>query len=159
MLQVGSGMSDAENRAHMGLWALLAAPLFVANDPSVMPERIRQVLTNQELIAVDQDPLGVPGFRLLSEGALEVWVRPLRAGELAVGFLNRGSDPLELQFDWSRYSIEEAIPGVWVRFAETPCSLRNLWSHSSEGDTRSPLSVTVAPHDLSLYRLRPVVGN
>jgi alpha-galactosidase len=89
MLEVGNGkLTPAENRAHFSLWALLAAPLLAGNDlPNMTPE-VKAVLTNKDVIAIDQDKLGKQGTRAYAEGEVEVWTRPLAGGGLAVGIFN-----------------------------------------------------------------------
>ncbi len=93
MLEVGNGkLSLAENRSHFSWWALLAAPLLAGNDlPNMKPE-IKAILTNKEVIAIDQDPLGKQGRRAYSDGEVEVWTRELKGGAYAVGIFNVGSD-------------------------------------------------------------------
>jgi alpha-galactosidase len=93
MLEVGNGkLSLAENRAHFSLWAMLAAPLLAGNDlPNMTPE-IKSILTNRDVIAIDQDRLGKQGMRAYAEGEVEFWTRPLAGGALAVAIINAGSD-------------------------------------------------------------------
>jgi alpha-galactosidase len=89
MLEVGNGkLTLAENRAHFSLWALLAAPLLAGNDlPNMTPE-VKAILTNRDVIAVNQDKLGKQGTRAYAEGEVEVWTRHLAGGGLAVGIFN-----------------------------------------------------------------------
>jgi alpha-galactosidase len=93
MLEVGNGkLTLAENRSHFSLWAILAAPLLAGNDlPNMKPE-IRNILTNRDVIAIDQDPLGKQGTRAYTDGEVEVWTRNLKGGALAVGVFNTGFD-------------------------------------------------------------------
>ncbi len=93
MLEVGNGyLSLAENRSHFSMWAMLAAPLLAGNDlPNMKPE-IKAILTNKEVIAIDQDPLGRQATRAYADGEVEVWTRPLAGGAMAVAVLNAGSD-------------------------------------------------------------------
>jgi len=93
MLEVGNGkLSLAENRAHFSMWAMLAAPLLAGNDlPNMKPE-IQAILTNRDVIAIDQDKLGKQGSRAYVDGEVEVWTRPLSGGALAVAVLNAGAD-------------------------------------------------------------------
>jgi len=93
MLEVGNGkLSLAENRSHFSWWALLAAPLLAGNDlPNMKPE-IKAILTNRDVVAIDQDALGKQGRHAYSDGEVEVWVRELKGGGLAVGVFNVGSD-------------------------------------------------------------------
>jgi len=91
MLEVGNGkLSLAENRAHFSLWAMLAAPLLAGNDlPNMKPE-IKAILTNRDVIAIDQDKLGRQGERAYTDGEVEVWTRHLAGGALAVAVFNAG---------------------------------------------------------------------
>ena len=93
MLEVGNGkLSLAENRVHFLMWAMLAAPLLAGNDlPNMKPE-IKAILTNKDVIAIDQDRLGKQGSSVYSDGEVEVWSRPLSGGALAVAVVNVGSD-------------------------------------------------------------------
>jgi len=93
MLEVGNGkLSPAENRSHFSMWAMLAAPLLAGNDlPNMKPE-VREILTNRDVIAIDQDPLGQQAKYVYSSGAVEVWARDLEGGAKAVAILNAGSD-------------------------------------------------------------------
>jgi alpha-galactosidase len=93
MLEVGNGkLTLAENRAHFSMWAMLAAPLLAGNDlPNMKPE-IHDILTNKDVIAVDQDALGKQGARVYSDGEVDVWARHLSNGALAIAVLNAGSD-------------------------------------------------------------------
>jgi alpha-galactosidase len=105
MLEVGNGkLSLAENRSHFSLWAMLAAPLLAGNDlPNMKPE-IKAILTNRDVIAIDQDSLGKQGTRVYSEGEVDVWKRPLAGGALAIAVINAGDSrysthPFHLNLD------------------------------------------------------------
>ena len=93
MLEVGNGkLSFAENRTHFSWWAMLAAPLLAGNDlPNMKPE-IHAILTNKDVIAIDQDSLGKQARHVYSDGEVEVWARPLAGGGMAVAVINVGSD-------------------------------------------------------------------
>lgn len=93
MLEVGNGkLSLAENRTHFSWWAMLAAPLLAGNDLPHMKPEILAILTNKDVIAIDQDSLGEQGTRAYSDGEVEVWTRHLQGGALAVAIINVGSD-------------------------------------------------------------------
>jgi len=93
MLEVGNGkLSMAENRTHFTWWAILAAPLLAGNDlPNMKPE-VKAILTNKDVIAIDQDPLGKQGHRAYADGEVEVWTRDLQGGDKAIAIVNVGSD-------------------------------------------------------------------
>ena len=97
MLEVGNGyLTDDENRAHFSLWALLNAPLIAGNDVRHMSKEVRTILTNTEVIAVDQDWGGRQGSKVRDDGDTEVWAKPMSDGSVAVILLNRGRGPVEI---------------------------------------------------------------
>ena len=99
MLEVGNGgMTSTEDEAHFSLWAILAAPLIASNDISQMSADTKRILTNKEVIAVDQDPLGKEGERVRKDGALEVWSKQLVDGGRAVVLLNRSESTQNVKF-------------------------------------------------------------
>ena len=93
MLEVGNGkLTLEENRAHFSLWAMLAAPLLAGNDlPNMKPE-IKAILTNRDVIAIDQDKLGKQASRTYTDGEVDVWTRHLAGGAMAIAVINAGSD-------------------------------------------------------------------
>lgn len=95
MLEVGNGtLTTTESRAHLALWAILAAPLMAGNDVRVMSDEVREILTAAEVVAIDQDPLGRQGRRVRSDDGVEVWARPLAGTRrFAVALLQRAGDP------------------------------------------------------------------
>jgi alpha-galactosidase len=106
MLEVGNGgMSADEYRTHMSLWALLAAPLLAGNDLTKMTPETVAILTNRDVIAIDQDPAGVQGDRVWAEGPLEIWVKPLKGGAKAVGLFNRSDLPAHMEADFARLGL------------------------------------------------------
>ena len=92
MLEVGNGgMTTDEYRAHFSLWSILAAPLLAGNDLRDMKPEIHDILTNKEVIAVNQDPMGRQGRRVQKDGDLEVWAKQMQDGSRSVVLLNRDS--------------------------------------------------------------------
>ncbi len=77
MMEIGNGMTVNEDRAHFSLWAMMAAPLIAGNDLRNMSPETIAILTNKEVIAIDQDSLGVQGFKHIDDENFEVWVKPL----------------------------------------------------------------------------------
>lgn len=144
MLEVGNGgMSAEEYRTHMSLWALQAAPLIAGNDVRSMTPETLTLLTNREVIAVDQDPLGRQGTRLKQTGAVEVWSRPLKDGSIAVGLFNRSDAAAEAAVDWSELGMA-AKPQV-----------RDLWTHADLGRTEGGVKRVVPAHGVALLRVSP----
>jgi alpha-galactosidase len=93
MLEVGNGkLSLAENRTHFSMWAMLASPLLAGNDLPHMKPEIKAILTNKDVIAINQDPLGHQARYIYSGGQVEVWERDLKGGAKAIAIINIGSD-------------------------------------------------------------------
>jgi alpha-galactosidase len=155
MLEVGNGMTQAEDRAHFSMWAMLAAPLIAGNDLATMSKETLSVLGAREVISVDQDPLGVQGFRYLTLGALEVWLKPLQGGDVALAFLNRGPSPAQVNFDWQKHYVKDDTSQRVMDFKKTRYSVRDLWAGKELGGTERALEGSVASHDVWLLRLRP----
>jgi len=153
MLEVGNGMTAAEDRAHFSLWAMLAAPLIAGNDLRDMTPETAAILTHREVIAVDQDPLGVQGFRHRASGDLEVWARPLAGGDWAVAVLNRGTAPLTVSFDWESEAIEDTLSHRRLDAGATTYAIRDLWAGAGRGDTGTPFGAQLPPHDVVMLRL------
>ncbi len=146
MLEIGNGgMTPDEYRAHMSLWAMQAAPLIAGNDLRAMSAETRSILTNPEVIAVDQDSLGAQGT-LVSSGPPErqVWSKPLRDGSRAVVLLNRGTSP-----DSIRVSFRRA--GIHVDSA----TVRDLWRHANLGRYRGSYTAIVSGHSAVMLKLSP----
>jgi alpha-galactosidase len=154
MLEVGNGMSVSEDRTHFTLWCILAAPLIAGNDLRAMSKETLEILTNREVIAIDQDSLGVQGFRYNDNlDGLEVWVKPLKNGDWAVCFLNRSSNAREANFDWSKNVISDDISNTTLNANEMTYSVRDLWVKKNLGSTRENLSAQVPSKDVLMLRL------
>jgi alpha-galactosidase len=146
MLQVGNGgMTDTEERAHFSLWAIMAAPLMAGNDIENMDARVRETLLNKEVIAIDQDTLGVQGHRVRDDGDLEVWSKPLADGGRALVLFNRGAEPAEIAAKWT----ELGYP------AKMSAEVRDLWAHKSLGRKMGSFSATVPSHGVVMVRITP----
>jgi len=143
MLEVGNGGMNAEEyRTHMSLWAILAAPLLAGNDLTTMTPETIALLTNREVIAVDQDKLGKQGDRISEEGPIEIWARPLADGSKAVGVFNRLSTPLSATVDFRQLGFRG------------PVNVRDIWQSKDLGAMKDPYTVTVPPHGVVLLRVR-----
>jgi len=143
MLEVGNGKLTAdENKLHMSLWAMLAAPLLAGNDLAHMNPEVLSVLTNREVLAIDQDPLGEQGHRVWQDGPIDVWVKPLGDGSKAVGIFNKGGpqDPVTVQFRTLAVG----------KFAE----VRDLWTGKDLGRLENSITTEVPAHGVTLLRMR-----
>lgn len=136
MLEVGKLASETEDRAHFSMWAIMAAPLLAGNDIRSMSTATKAILTNTEVIAVDQDALGIQGTRVASPGAnLEVWAKQLSgANSVAVALLNRGSSSASITAAWSAIGLEAGAATV-----------RDLWSHTDLGSFESSYTAAAVP--------------
>jgi alpha-galactosidase len=144
MLEVGNGgMTATEYRTHFSLWCLLAAPLIAGNDLRSMSAQTREILTNREVIAIDQDPLGTEATRIQEADGLEIWSRPLQGGALAVGIFNRNEAERPTEFAWSVLGL-----------ASKPAGLRDLWVHQDLAVSES-FSGTVPAHGVLVLHIQP----
>lgn len=144
MLEIGNGgMTDTEYHTHMSLWSLLAAPLLAGNDLRNVPPNILEILTNKEVIAIDQDRLGKQAKRVAKEGDLEVWARPLASGAYAVGLFNRGADTAKVTARWSDIGLSGRA------------QVHDVWAHADRGVMADEFSADVPSHGVVLVRLEP----
>ncbi|MEO7120284.1 MAG: glycoside hydrolase family 27 protein [Ginsengibacter sp.] len=153
MLEVGNGMSVAEDRSHFSMWCLLAAPLMAGNDLRKMTKETQSILTNKDVIAIDQDKAGIEGFKYSDKDSLEVWVKPLENNDWAVCFLNRSSKPAKINFNWKNEIINDTLFKKMLDAKSNVYKIKNLWTKSNMGDTQKPLSATLPSHDVIVLRL------
>ena len=153
MLEVGNGLTPNEDRAHFSMWSMLAAPLIAGNDLRSMPANVAQVLTNRDVIAVNQDSLGVQGFKYAARDSVEIWFKPLVGGDWAVTFLNRSSTPRAVNFTWAKEAVVDSVAKRDAQLASTHYQLRNLWTKQGAGTTAGPLVATVPAKDVLMLRL------
>jgi alpha-galactosidase len=145
MLEVGNGgMSAVEYQTHMSLWALLAAPLLAGNDLSTMTPQTIALLTNRELIAIDQDAAGDQATRVWASGATEVWARKLSDGSRAVGIFNRADDAADAH-------IEIKLSDLGFKGSATA---QNVWTGKDLGTLRATLKVAVPSHGVVLLKIK-----
>jgi len=148
MLEVGKeGLTWAESRAHFSLWCIIAAPLIAGNDVRHMKPEVRDLLTNKDVLAIDQDALGKQGFRALADPTknIEVWIRPLSNDEWAVCALNTGPAAADLTVEWKR---------LWPMSGDF--QVNDVYAKRSVGDTGKSYTARVDSHDVLLFRLTPV---
>ncbi len=153
MLEVGNGMSVNEDRAHFSMWCMLAAPLIAGNDLSGMSTETLNILTNAEVIAIDQDSLGVQAFKYSSDDSVDVWIKALRHGDWAVCFLNRDVIDKDIFLNWSEHHIVDDVADREVDFSKQHFSIRDLWARRTIGTTATALIGKVPAHDVLLLRL------
>src|ERR1035437_3531697 len=140
MLEVGvPGINANEQRAMFSLWAISAAPLWAGNDLVTMAPETQEILTNREVIAVDQDPLGQPGTLVLQGPAeVQVWARPLagKGSPQALLLFNRTAEQVKMSFRWEDIGIYH------------PVHVRDLWAHQDLGLIPEQYETNVPAHSV-----------
>jgi alpha-galactosidase len=136
-------LSPNEQYTHVSLWSLVAAPLIFSGDITRLDDFTLGLLTNDEVIDVDQDPLGKPGRRVAKNGDLEVWARDLEDGSKAVGLFNRGEGMAEVTAKWVDIGVEGNQ------------RVRDLWRQKDLGIYDGALKAYVARHGVVMVRLWP----
>jgi alpha-galactosidase len=144
MLEIGNGgMTVDEYKTHLSLWAMLAAPLLAGNDLRSMPPEVLEILTNRDVIAVDQDKEGKQGKRASQSGDQEIWTRPLSAGAQAVALFNRGTAAAQMTVHWADLKINNTA------------HVRDLWLHKEVANAGPEYSVMVPAHGVVMLKVGP----
>ena len=129
-------MTTLEYRTHFSMWCMMAAPLIAGNDLRSMSPEIIDILTNDEIIAIDQDPLGKQGKRIRDDGELEVWCKELSGNRKAVALLNRSDEPADIVVSWKELDISGKY------------KVRDLWEHKNLGKFKGKfIGENIKPHD------------
>jgi alpha-galactosidase len=145
MLEVGNGgMSDVEYRAHFSLWAIMAAPLIAGNDLRTMTPATLEILTNPEIIAVDQDALGVQGKPVGPATSLEIWAKPLSGNATyAVALLNRTAAAADITVSWASLGLTAGSARV-----------RDLWARQDLGTFQGQFTASQIPsHGVTMLKI------
>ena len=146
MLEVGNGgMSATEYKSHFSFWCLLAAPLVAGNDLRNMSPEIKDILTNGEVLAVDQDPLGAEGRRIWKNGDSEVWSKQMKDGSRTVILFNRGTTEARIRVSWEDLGYP----------AHLPAAVRDLWEKQNLGKFTGNFSAKVAGHGVVMVSVTP----
>lgn len=147
MMVIGMpGLSDAQNRAHMSLWAISGAPLIVGTDLTTLTESTRRTLVNSSVLAVDQDSLGLQAIKVEElQPGIQVWTKPVStAGARAVLLLNRTATPAPISARWNVIGLDPALPAT----------VKDVWSGRELGSYSSAYVATVAAGDAVLLIIR-----
>lgn len=144
ILQIGLGhLTHDEELSQMSLWCLLAAPLLAGNDLTHMSQATREILTNPDVIAVDQDPKGIEGHLISQEGPLEIWAKPLEDGSVAVGMFNLSLSKVPMTVRFKDVGMPNAV------------EVRNLWARKNLGVFRGAFPAEAPRHGVVLIKLQP----
>lgn len=158
MLEVGNGLSVNQDRAHFTMWCMMASPLILGNDVRNMSDETKAILTNRDLIAIDQDKLGVQGLRFLIREGLEYWFKPLSNGDWAMTIFNPTRQPLSCSLNWQDFNLtDEEVSKRSTAFDQNVYKIKNLWTGRMEGKTTLKSKVerklSVPAQDVITYRL------
>lgn len=144
MLEVGNGeLTYDENVAHFSLWCILAAPLMLGNDIRTMSDEVLEIITNKEVIAVNQDPLGRQGRKIRDDGDFEVWAKDLKDGSRAVLLFNRSENEKEIGFEWFEVGMLQNLE----------LNVRDLWQKKEMGEFDGSYSAKVPSHGAVMLRV------
>ena len=158
MLEVGNGLSANQDRAHFTMWCMMASPLILGNDVRNMSDETKAILTNRDLIAIDQDKLGVQGLRFLIREGLEYWFKPLSNGDWAMTIFNPTRQSLSCSLNWQDFNLtDEEVSKRSTAFDQNVYKIKNLWTGRMEGKTtlksKIERKVSVPAQDVITYRL------
>jgi alpha-galactosidase len=140
------GLNEIEERTQFSMWAIVASPLFLGNDLFDMPQYAKEIVMNKEVIAIDQDPLGIQGdvVKEYDNAKLQVWVKQLKNGSKAVALLNRDTTARQITVNWS----DIGIPGKWL--------VRDLWEHVDKGKLIDRYTAEVPSHGTAVLKISPL---
>ena len=158
MLEVGNGMRTAEDRSHFSLWAFQCSPLMAGNDIRSMSPETKDILTNRDIIGLNQDTLGIAAFKMPLADSVEVWIKPLSGANWGLCFLNRSTQARELSFNWKNWT--DTLVRRTADFSRETFRMYDCWSHQYlKGTTKTPFRMNVPAHDVLVIRLTPASGS
>jgi len=145
MLEVGNpGLNINESKTHFTMWCMLAAPLICGNNLMNMSDSIQAILTNKNLIAIDQDSLGKQGFKIYDEGNFEIWQKPLVNGDIAIAFLNLENKTKDFTFEFNKLPIK-GVQGTYKAL--------NLWNNTKLALSDDKINISIPARGVLIYRL------
>ncbi|TNJ46046.1 glycoside hydrolase family 27 protein [Tamlana fucoidanivorans] len=144
MLEVGNGkLTLSENRSHFSLWCILTAPLMLGSDVRNIPDEILEIITNKELIDINQDKLCKQAEKIYDENGIEIFLKPLLNKEMAVCILNRADFAQDLMLKWEDLGVDE----------EEMILVRDLWLHKNIKKEGKYISTKIDAHDVMVLRI------
>jgi alpha-galactosidase len=144
MLQVGRGMTYDEDKTHFSMWCMLNSPLLAGNDLRTMTKQTIAILTNKEVIALNQDQGFAQAVRILKEGDIEVWVKLLgnKGKEKAIAIMNRGEEEKAFTFAADKLGISKKY------------KLRDLWLHKDLGEVGNSKNFSIPRHGIIVLKIQ-----
>ena len=153
MLEVGNGgMTTEEYKTHFSLWCMLAAPLMAGNDLQNMSPDVKSILTNKEIIALDQDSIGRQATCWRDNGDYQIWIKALSNNEKAICLLNRSDEKKSVFVDFA------LLAQARLRWGDAPSlklenfTVRDLWDHKDLVLKESSMYIDLLPHTVKVYR-------
>ena len=155
MLEVGNGMSLNEQRAHFTMWCMMSSPLIAGNDLRNMSNETLKILTNKELISINQDSLGISAFKFECTDSVETWIKPLSKDDWAICFLNRSAKIRLVAVDWKRFNLTDSLTNRELKISSSSVyKFTEVWEQIKEGDTRKNTCAFLPSRDVLCFRLR-----
>ncbi len=141
MLEVGNrGLSYEEQRSQMTMWSIMAAPIMISSDVRSMSNETKELYLNKDMIAINQDSLGVQGHRISDVNGKQVWTKPLKNGDIAVALLNNNSSTQTVECNFADLGVEGEV------------EVRDAWKKKDLGPL-SHVSIELPAHGSALLRL------
>jgi len=144
MLEVGRGMNFEEDKSHFTMWCILSSPLALGCDMTKMSGETKTILTNKEIIALNQDMAGLQAHLIYENDSVQIWAKNMKdrqSKEFAVAMLNLSARPAVLSVRWKDLNIVGKA------------TVRDLWSHADLGSVDSVFSATVQGHGVSAIKV------
>jgi len=129
------------------MWCMLAAPLMTGNDLRNMTLDTQEILTNKNVIEINQDKLGKQGFKIQDDGHFEIWQKPLSNGDIAICLFNRDTKIKDYTLNWKKLKIE-GFKGEY--------SITNVWKDKMIGSTKDIITLQIPNRDVVLFKLTPI---
>ncbi len=144
MLEVGNGdLTLDENKAHFTLWCMLAAPLMAGNDLREMSEKTLSILTNPELIAINQDVLGIQGEKVNEMDGIEIWTKPLKDGTIAIAIFNRDAEQKQVSCGYKD-----------LKLSKSPIFMYDVWLKKEIPIQNTKISYDIPAHGVALFKTK-----
>ncbi|MPQ44956.1 carboxypeptidase regulatory-like domain-containing protein [Clostridium tarantellae] len=156
MLVVGlEGLNYEENKSHFTLWAAMASPLMIGNDIRNMSYEVATILTNKDIIALNQDPLGIQAYKIKDEGEFEVLAKPLENGDVGIVLFNRSNSFADISV-----TIDEIVQSVQLVNKENfllakKYNTKELWDKTEGVITTEIKAYRIPAHGVKVFRVSP----
>lgn len=141
----GAGATPLEYRTHFSMWSILASPLLAGTDLRNMDAYTIETLTNPEVIALNQDPLGIQASKVRDDGSYQIFAKRMADGSWGIALLNRSTATDNMTVNW-----QQDLGVTW-----TTAQVRNLWEHQDKGIFTGSYSVSVLSHEAVMLRVYP----